>query len=266
MYRIFALTHAKWRTASSYRLRMIISIVSLSVSAIPIYFIANALQSTMENSIQGEGGHYFAFLIVGGVTLLLIDAAVDTMPDEVSSGINNGTLDALLGTPSHTGSILGGLMSYELLWTVARGTLLVLVGSLLGVNLFWSNMIPAVLILGLIVLAYLPIGMMATAMVIAFRTTGPFPQAILTLSALLGGVYYSTSVIPTWLQGVSAFIPLTYGLRALRGTLLEGLPISAVASDVAILAGFVLVLTGIGIYSLSLAFTHARRAGTLAHY
>lgn len=266
MYRIVALTHAKWRAAASYRLRMVISIVSLCVSAIPVYFIANALQSTMANSIQGEGGHYFAFLIVGGVAILLVGAAVDTLPSEVASGINNGTLDALLGTPSPTGSILGGLISYELLWTMARGLILVLIAWFLGANLFWSHAPSAVLILSLIILAYLPIGMMATAMVIAFRTTGPFPEAVLAVSALLGGVYYSTTVIPAWLQGITAFVPLTYGLRALRGTLLEGLPLSAVASDIAVLLAFVVVLTGLGLYSLSLAFTYARRTGTLAQY
>ena len=39
---------------------------------------------------------------------------------------------------------------------------------------------------------------------------------MLAASTLLGGVYYPTTVIPSWLASASEFVPLGYGLRALR--------------------------------------------------
>jgi len=61
-------------------------------------------------------------------------------------------------------------------------------------------------------------------------------------------------------------VPLTYGLRALRQVVLEGGPLSASASDVVVLAGFVLVLFGSSLYVFTSAIRHAKRSGTLAQY
>jgi ABC-2 type transport system permease protein len=89
---------------------------------------------------------------------------------------------------------------------------------------------------------------------------------VLTISALLGGVYYPTHVIPSWLHEASAVLPLTYGLRALRRTLLDGASLASVASDVTTLAVLGLVLFSAGILVFAWALHYARRAGTLAQY
>ena len=57
---------------------------------------------------------------------------------------------------------------------------------------------------------------------IAFRTAGPIPRGIVLISTFLGGVYYPTHIVPGWLENISAALPLTYGLRALRRVLLDG--------------------------------------------
>jgi ABC-type multidrug transport system permease subunit len=73
-------------------------------------------------------------------------------------------------------------------------------------------------------------------------------------------------VIPSWIRQLSDVVPLTYGLRALRRTLLEGLPFSAVMPDVVTLLGFVVLLSAVGLLILSEALHYARRSGTLAQY
>lgn len=266
MRSFWALVLAGWRTASSYRLRLALSVGSLLVTVVPVYFVAGALQDVMDESIRDQGGEYFAFLIVGMVAFLLLPAAVNTMPTQTSMGVNTGVLEALLGTPAGMASVLLGLAGFNLLWTTVRAGVLLLGGWFLGAALMWSQVGPALVVLVLIVLAYLPIGMLAAASVIAFRTPGPLPPATLALSALLGGVYYPTEVIPSWIQTVSDFVPLTYGLRALRRTLLEGLPLTAVAEDVLMLTAFVAILSALGWLALHAAVRYARRAGTLTQY
>jgi ABC-2 type transport system permease protein len=88
----------------------------------------------------------------------------------------------------------------------------------------------------------------------------------MVLSGLLGGVYYPTKVIPSWIQDVSEAVPLTYGLRALRQTLLEGMPLPAVARDVTILVGFVVVLSALGVWAFARALRYAKQAGNLSQY
>ena len=85
-------------------------------------------------------------------------------------------------------------------------------------------------------------------------------------SASVGGVYYPTSAIPSWLAHASQAIPLTYGLRALRRAFLDGAPLSAYAGDLAALCGFAIVLFAVALLAFSMAWNYARRAGTLAQY
>lgn len=262
----FALVRTSWQAAKSYRLRLILSLVSLGATVVPLYFVAGALQPVMAESIARQGDQYFGFLIVGMVTFLLLPVAVNSLPSEIGSGISTGVLEALLGTPAKPASIFGGMIGFNLFWTILRATALLFAGWLLGAQLMWSQIASAALILGLIVLAYLPVGMIGAALVICFRTSGPLGQAVLGLSALLGGVYYPTTVIPSWIQSLSAWVPLTYGLRALRRSLLEGESFFAVMPDVAFLGAFAVGLSLVGVLSLSAALNHARRAGNLAQY
>lgn len=266
MREILSLVKASFRTALSYRLSMVLSLGSLLFTVVPLFFVARALQPTMAKSISTEGGVYFAFLLVGMIAYTYISVAVNAIPNVVSSGVATGTLEALLATRAPLHSLLLGLIGYNFVWTTVRAVILLVAGTLFGVHLAWQQIGSSFLILVLIVLAYLPFGLIGAALMLAFRTTGPLASVVLIFSGLLGGVYYPTSVIPAGIQKLSLAVPLTYGLRALRRTLLEGMPFSAVAPDVITLTGFVILLTSVGLLALSEALHYARRAGTLAQY
>jgi len=266
MREILSLIKASFHTALSYRLSMVLSLGSLLFTVVPLFFVARALQPTMAKSISTEGGVYFAFLLVGMIAYTYISVSVNAIPSVVSSGVATGTLEALLATRAPLPSLLLGLIGYNFLWTTVRAVVLLIAGMLFGVHLAWGQLGSSLLILALIVLSYLPFGLIGAALMLAFRTTGPLASVVLILSGLLGGVYYPTSVIPAGIQQLSAAVPLTYGLRALRRTLLEGVPFSAVAPDVITLVGFVVLLTSVGLLALAEALHYARRAGTLAQY
>jgi ABC-2 type transport system permease protein len=266
MYKILTLLRAQWLAASTYRLSTILSLVGLLATVIPLYFVANALQPMMSESIQGQGEHYFAFVLTGMVAFSFIGVAVSSVPGAIGNGIATGTLEALMGTPTPLRTIVAGLISYQFAWVAIRAALLIVVGSLLGATFVWGNLLSAAGVLLLISMSYLPIGIIAAALVLAFRTSGPLLKGVLTLSTLLGGVYYPTNVIPSWIESLSAAVPLTYGLRALRGILLENAPTAAVLPDVVVLCAFIVVLFAAAAASFSAAFRHAQRTGTLTQY
>jgi len=266
MRNTLALVLASWRAASSYRLRLLLSFASLLGMVIPVYFVSHALQPVMAGSIAQEGGQYFGFLILGMATFVILPAATSTLPGEVGSGINTGTLEALLGTPARLPAILGGLVGFSVIWTALRAGVLLMAAWVLGAQLLWGQLLLALVILGLILLAYLPFGIISSAFVVAFRTPTPLSQGVLVLSALLGGVYYPTKVIPSWIQVVSDFVPLTYGLRALRGVFLQGQQLSQVLPDLLILGALTAALLAISWFAFLLALRYARRVGTLAQY
>lgn len=266
MREALALVRASWLTASSYRLGMMMSLGGLIVTILPMYFVAGALQPVLADRISTEGGNYFGFLVVGVLAFSFLSTAVNAVSGAIASGISTGTLEAMLSTRARLPALIAGLVGYAFTWTAVRGALTIVMAVLLGVRLSAAHSGIALLILALIVMAYFGVGLMAAAMVLAFRTTGPFPQVVLLLSGLLGGVYYPTSVIPSWIQSLSSVVPLTYGLRALRRVWLDGLALREVIPDVVTLAGMAIGLLALGVAVFALGMRYARRAGTLAQY
>jgi len=261
-----ALARAGWRTGLSYRMRTLLSVGSVLVTVVVAFFVSGALQPTMAASIREQGGVYFGFLIMGMVTYSLIGWAVHELPNALGSGIRTGTVEALFATPTPLAGILAGLTGSGLLWSLLRNGVLLSAALVLGMGISWSHAASGAAVLALVILAYIPLGLLAGASVLAFRTSGPLPEIFTTGSALLGGVYYPTHVIPSWIQHLSSVVPLTYGLRALRETLLEGRSLYAVRGDLLVLVGFLVVLSLVGVAAFAAAYRYARRSGTLAQY
>ena len=266
MMRAAALMRAQWQTMRSYRLQLLMSLGGIVAGVVPLYFIARAVQPVMSGSIRTEGGSAFGFLAVGFAAFMFVTVGVTALPDLVSSYIRSGTLEALLSTPTSVTELLLGLHAFDFLLALVRATALLGTAAVLGASILPAQIPSAVFVLVLIVLAHLPIGVLGAAMVLAFRTAGPLPKLTLMASGLLGGVYYPTSVIPSWLQAVSSVLPLSYGLRALRRVLLQDASLSTIAPDLAALAGTTVVLGLIGVVALSFALRYARAQGTLAQY
>ncbi len=266
MLGILGLFRAGWLTAASYRVRTIMSLVGMMIAVVPLFFVSRAMQPLMQESIRGEGSQYFGFLLIGMTCMTFLPLAVVSLPNAVNSAINTGTLESLLETPTSVAAALAGLVSYEVLFVSLRSGFLMLAGGLLGAAIVWTRLPLAFFILGLILVAHIPIGLIAAAGVLAFRTAGPLPQGVIALSALLGGVYYPTHVIPGWLESVSKFVPLTYGLRAMRQVLtLEQINPQA-WSDLAVMMLTSIPMWAIGGGAFALALRRARRNGNLSRY
>ena len=266
MHKTWALIRANWLAATSYKLGFAFSFGSLVFSVVPLFFISGALQKTMAGVIQGQGDQYFAFLIVGLLSLNLVSATIYALPTGLQTATSTGTLEALLATPTSISALLSGLSGYAILLSFVRGMVMLIAAGLIGAHVAWMKIGVSIPIIALIVLAHLPIAIVTAAMVLAFRTTGPLPQLLMMASAFLGGVYYPATAIPGWLQSLSAFIPMTYGLAALRVVLLDGRSIAAVWQQLSILLTFTVVALVVSVALFQAALRYARRAGNLAQY
>ncbi|HEY0971272.1 MAG TPA: ABC transporter permease [Gemmatimonadales bacterium] len=266
MREVAALVRAQWLVALTYRTRMLFSILGVLVGVVPVFIISRALQEVAAPSLVGEGSQLFAFLVVGTVGLVFITSALVALPTAIGSGISTGTWESLLATPARVWGLLAALSVYDLLWNVAKAAALLAAAAALGARFEWGALMLALGILALIVIAYLAIGVIAGALQLAFRSTTPLPRVVLIASVFLGGVYYPTSAIPDGFRVLSEWIPLTYGLRALRRSLLEGWRLSQILPDLEMLLLFDAVLATVAALAFAAALRHARRAGTLSQY
>ncbi len=263
---VAAFVRQDFLTQTSYKAHTLVTLGGMVALMVPVYYIATALQPLMADSIAEQGGHYFGFLVIGLAAQRVISAATYGLPLSVSSAIRTGTLEALFATPVRLPVIVIGMMGYRVLWGFVEGLILVGVGWMLGASFVPIRIPEALFIILLVAIAYAAFGVMGAAAVLAFRTMGSLTSTVMLASVFLGGVFYPTRVIPSWLEEVSGLVPLTYGLRALRKMVLEGLSVIDVVDDLAILLGFTLLLLAIGSFLFRCALDYARRSGSLAQY
>lgn len=266
MRNALALARVGWLSATSYRVATVLQFVGVLATIVPVYFVAQAVQDVAAASIQNEGGAYFAFIVVGIASTYVIAAAASAASGAVASNLGNGTFEALLGTRASITSILVGLSFHGIAMSLLRALALLVGAAFFGAEIRWLAFGAVLPIVLLTMAAYAGIGLVAAALVLAFRTAGPLISATIALSSLLGGAYYSTSVVPGWIRGLTEFVPLTHGLRATRAMLLGGEGFATVWPDVIRLGSNALLLMTLGILAFAVALRHARRNGTLSLY
>ncbi len=262
-----ALLRASWLTQVSYRVQTAMTFLTLWVTVVPVYFFSRALQPLMADAIRGEGDGYFTFMLSGAVAITVVSTCVTALPAAVQGGIGSGFFESLLMTRASRGAIAAGIGAYPILWALFRGFLMLLAGAAFGARFHASGVLPALLIVGLLVVVHWAIGLIAAAMIVAWRTAGPLATAVVVASTLLGGAYYPPQRIPIpWIQDLSVVVPLQYGLRALRRVLFGGAPFADVMGDVVVVAAFAVVLTALGYGAFLGALSYARRRGSLSYF
>jgi len=266
MRKIWALIRATAISAASYRTAFLTGLLSSLVTALPIFFITKALQPTMAASIAGEGSNYFGFVILGLMLSQWMSFGSSSAEDALLGSIRNGTLEAFFATPTRLPTLMAGLMGWPFLMTLLRSVVMVGTAMLFGVKMHLAGVPLALLVILLVAVAYSGVSLLSAALVLTIRTSGPLISAVSVGSYLLGGVYYSTSSIPSWIRSLSEIVPLAPGLRALRRVLLEGSGWTAVSGDVGHLALLAFALLAVTTPFLLLALHQARRTGTLAQY
>ena len=135
-------------------------------------------------------------------------------------------------------SLLVGLTGYELLWATARCFVVLGAAAAFGFHAHWVRFGEAAVILAMIVATYFGAGMLAGAMIIAYRRTGQLQTLMIVGSAMIGGVLYPTKLVPQWAARFSDLVPMTYGIRAVRRITIDDWPLRAVLADVGMLGIF----------------------------
>jgi ABC-2 type transport system permease protein len=118
----------------------------------------------------------------------------------------------------------------------------------------------------MIVATYFGAGMIAGAMMIAYRRTGQLQTVVIVGSAMIGGVLYPTKLVPSWAARFSDVVPMTYGIRAVRRVTIDDWPLRAVLSDVGTLGMFCIAFLVLGSLAMTHALRRARAEGTLSQY
>lgn len=80
------------------------------------------------------------------------------------------------------------------------------------------------------------------------------------------GVSYPLAVMPGWMQTISAWLPLTYSIHAIRAVTLNGATFADIRPDLTMLLLFGIGLSAFGYAVFRFTERRARKSGALGKY
>ncbi len=263
---VLAFLRRDWQSERSYRLAFLLSFGGIFFSVAVFFFVARLLGDAAAPFLVEYGGDYFAFVLIGIAFQRYFGVGLTSFAATLRQAQTTGTLEAMLTAPVRLSYIIlaSSLWSYGL--TTLQVVAYLFVGAgFLGVALV-GNYGAAVLVLLLTVLAFSSLGILSASFVMVLKRGDPITWAIGAASTFFGGVYFPVGVLPDWLQWISALLPVTYSLRAMRLALLQGAGLGQLWPDLLVLAVFCAVLLPASLLAFRYAVRRARMEGSLTHY
>lgn len=254
-------------TETSYRLGFLVGIVGIFFRAFIFYFLAQLVNDSAAPLLTDYHGDYFAFILIGIAFGSYFGTGLTGFTTALRQAQTTGTLESLLMTPTPVSFIIIGSAAWSYTYTTFRVFVYLLIGTLLlGLNLSQANYLAALVVLILSIIAFASIGIIAASLIMVIKRGDPITALFGNLANLVGGVYYPIEILPGWLQWLAKLLPITYALRAMRLSLLNGAGWVELAPDLLALVVFCLILFPTSLLIFRAAVERARADGSLAQY
>jgi ABC-2 type transport system permease protein len=259
-----------FQTEVSYRLSFVLSLFGLFVSATLWYFMARFIGGVSDEAAlrQKLGGlDYYSFTLVGLMVSRFLDVAQSSYGAQIRSEQTTGTLEVMLVTPTRLGHLVLAASTWSYAFALLQASAYLLFGVFVfGVKLQLGSVVGAFAAVLFSVLALSGIGILSAAFVLYFKRGNPIDFVVSMTSLLFGNLLIPVATLPPEIAWVSKWIPLTYAVGAVRGTLLQGKGLVEIAPDLVRLAAFAAVLVPIGLLGARVAVRRAKREGSLVQY
>ena len=255
-----------WHEQTSYRAALLFSFGGIFFRAFTFFYIAQLIGEPAQAALPEYGGDYFAFVLIGIAFNGYFNVGLSSFSQSLRQAQTTGTLEAMLMTPTPVGQIILGSAVCSYGFTTWRVGVYLLLGWFLGLDLSQANVPLALLGLLVSIVSFASIGILAASLIMVIKRGDPITTLISGFAALLGGIYYPITLLPEWVQPLSHLLPITYALRVIRQTLLNGSSWTAVQTDFLALLGFTAVLLPLSLWAFRTAVDRARADGSLAQF
>lgn len=205
------------------------------------------------------------FLLIGIALTDSLSAGLVCLALGVRSSQQPGIVKALHGLPIGPVRLMLLSMGYPTVRATLDFAVFLVVAVLLGVRIADANVVAMLVVFALALGSIVVLGLISASFTVVFKRGDPVLWAVATATWLLSGVLYPTDVLPASLRLLSSLLPTTHALSAMRGAVIHGASLTSMAADVGALLAFDVVGIPMGLWLVTLAVTHAKRAGTLGH-
>ena len=210
---------------------------------------------------------YVGFIVVGSVLWMWLNMTLWDVGMYLRNEQMHGTLESNWLCPTWRVSLmLGGALTKLLISLLFLTISLLEFRLIFGVRLAGGDIGLAVLVLLLVIPTIHGIGIAFASLVLRFKEANAMVFLVRGVFMIFCGITYPIAVLPAWMQGAAAALPLTYAIRDIRAVVLAGATFADIRSDLLILAAFALVMPVLGYTIFYLTERRSRRTGDLGQY
>ena len=233
-------------------------------AAFLVYAVAGALSVSLIGQSVGSR-RLLMSLVVGAVFWNYLSVVFQSIGDTITWERWEGTLEYTMMAPVRRSVQLLGSALYAVVYGLIHTTLLLIVLALFfSLDLGRANIGAAALFMTVGSASFIGIGMLAAILPMMSVERGS--QMVFVLQScllLVSGVYYSTDILPDWMQLISRVSPATYVLDAIRRALIDGEGVGQMLPDLWPLLIMAFVFIPIGLWGFGQAERYAKRTGKL---
>lgn len=247
----------------SYPMSLVLSELGTILPVLVSFFIGELVGEQAD-----VGGDYFTFAVLGLAITAVLQGALGGFGGSLQRALNRGSLETLLVEPVPWTYLPFAMNLWRIIMGVLQGSLIMLLGGLLGAQYLASGWWRFLILLALGILACTAIGIISAAILILSKRSKPFLTLYGMAASLLAGSVFSVGQLPPWLQTLSWAIPHTYVINASRAVLMEDPGSFVIPFDTAVLALLIfnVVVLSIGLWLFSRSLEYGRKMGMLSGY
>jgi ABC-2 type transport system permease protein len=247
---------------ASYRTQLVSQFLGPLFTITLFYYISHIITA---KTIHSPGG-YFGFVIVGLVIVQILTVSLGIMPVTVRQELVSGTIERFLVSAHGPVNGVLGTMLFPLASAAFTGVLMLGLATVIFGLPLAATAVLAIPVSLLGMLAFLPFAFILVALVMAFKQVTSVTQFIIAGIAIVGGLYFPVTVLPSWIRWTSEVQPFTPATDLLRHLLVDTPLAHSAVVDLLKLVGFIVVLLPTSFALLRAAVRYGQRTGTIAEY
>lgn len=266
---LFAIVRKDWKQYWRYPLNAVSTVLQPVIWLAPVYFMGKAF------SVNGQAlgfaqysgtSDYMSFLILGAILGNFVNAVFWGMGYALKNDMDAGVMESNWLTPVPRLLILIGRSLTNLFVTAVTSLGMLIVCRFVFGFHPTGDVLRAVMAIVPMLIGLYGFGFAFAGLVLIMREANTMVDLSSWVVQVFSGADFPVTILPKWLLPISLLIPLTYGLDAARGLLLNTNTILPIGMEVTLLFIFMFVMLWFGAWIFYRVERRVRTLGTLGQH
>ncbi len=248
----------------SYRLAFLLQVFGILLTLLAFFYMTKMIDP---GTAGLDGIPPFEWMLIGLAFQFYFSTALFAFSAKIRQEQMMGTLEAMLVSPTPTSVVVFSSAAWDFTYGGIRIGLYLLFATLVfGVHLHTAGLSALVLGVVLMLLSSIGLGILSASFIIYFKKGDPINYLLSGMTTFLGTVFFPVEQLPAWIRPLSEYLPITWSLRIVRGTLLQGKTFDDLKRELVALAVITTILLPLGLFCSRFAIRRAKREGSLIQY